>query len=91
MTATTNRMDAQFGYAETGAKVHMGLVFDGSRCIQGPAIVNVLATVGENAGRDEMFTALTAANVKASRLCGHCFPIAIRKAYAQRIAATKEA
>lgn len=91
MTATANRMDAQFGYAETGAKVHMGLVFDGSRCIQGPAIVNVIATVGENAHREEMFTALIAAKVRPSKLCGHCFPIATRVAYNRAVADAKAA
>lgn len=89
MAATANRMDAQFGYAETGAKVHMGLMFDGSRCIQGPAIVDVIAAVGEDAGRDETFAALTVATVRPSKLCGHCFPIAIRRAYAQYVAAAK--
>ena len=77
-------MHIHFGYTADGRKVHMGVAFDiyrvGLRCIQGPPIVRVLGSTGD--GREELFQALRAAKVAPSRLCGHCFPVAIRKAYA---------
>lgn len=82
---TTADYSSQFGYAATGTKVHLGFMFDGPRCVQGPAIVRVIGTSDGN--RPELIAALLAAEVKPGRLCGHCFPIVVRRAYAAAKAA----
>lgn len=81
-TGNPTEADCQLGYAATGRKVHLGFPFNGQRCIQGPTIVTIVGAVHRDAGRAELVQALADAKVPVSRLCGHCFPIAIRKAYA---------
>jgi hypothetical protein len=62
----------------------MGMEFSGLKCQQGPAIVNIIAWSSADVydPRGAMFEALNAAHVTVRQLCGHCFPVAIRKDYA---------
>lgn len=78
------RMDGQYGWTTDGRKVHMGMAFSGLKCQQGPAIVNVIAWSPADVfdPRGAMLAALDAADVRVRQLCGHCFPIVIRRDYA---------
>lgn len=82
---TVSGFTSQFGYAATGGKVHLGFMFDGPRCVQGPAITKLLGSTDGN--RPELIAALLAADVKPGRMCGHCFTIVVRRAYAEAYAA----
>lgn len=85
--ATATKYAAQFGYTDHGNKVHMGFAWSGLACVQGPAIIEVTGfTEGE--GREDLAAALLAMNVRPSRLCGHCFAIVTRRAYAAAFTAS---
>ena len=81
MTTSTGS-DTQIGYTDTGRAVHFGFSFDGLRCVQGPPITRVVATIPPDGNRPALIAALLAVGVKPRLLCGHCFSIVVRRAYA---------
>lgn len=80
---TTPDMDARLGWADRKTKLHLGFVFAGLKCANGPVITDVIATVPDGASLSELLAALNEANVPASRLCCHCFTASTRRAYAE--------
>lgn len=82
--------DMVLATTNTGRKVHMSL--GGKRPLCGPkagAVEDVLGVMGD--GIEGTMSALIAAKVAPSRLCGHCFYTQTRMSYAATVKAAKAA
>lgn len=59
-------------------------------CNNGGPVIERLAVLDDEGGREQLLAALLAAGVASSRLCGHCFAMRIRVAYRNLVAVKKE-